>query len=529
MAKRVIEIKTKKGVNYLYEDESYWDKNRGYSTHKRKCIGKVGADGQPIYNEYYKTRSKLNQLEKKQNRESESSTTTLIGETLIWDKIVKECKVRTALEEVFGKNESDKILSLAYYMVCQGKALSKAEPWLESRGLSHLDMSSQRISELLSRMSDDKANTFFNKWIDIQNSGKNMLFDITSISTYGKNNMYAEYGYNRDGEYLEQINLSFLTSCKSKLPIWYTVTPGSMSDKIVLDYVLEMLDKFNIKSFTFVGDRGFYSERNLQNICDKKHKFLVPVPSSIAWQKQMIAENRNSLVSPANVIKECGTIIYGKTIFKNTKYGRTWYHIYFDPSRKDKAIASFMLKLNQCKDELEANKPIEAHQSIYNQYFIIKDTPKRGRKVIYNDDAINTFINNDSCYWVLISTSAKIASEALMEYRERNDVELAFDDIKNLLDLKRLRNHNDLTVKGKIFINFISLILLSQLRKDVESIPEKERKYWSANEMLDRVETYSRVHFEGKSKDVFSVPTSSQRLIFDLLGISYQYKGEKRN
>jgi hypothetical protein len=44
--------------------------------------------------------------------------------------------------------------------------------------------------------------------------------------------------------------------------------------------------------------------------------------------------------------------------------------------------------------------------------------------------------------------------------------------------------------------------------------------------MLRKVETYARVHFEGKYKDVYSTPTAAQRLVFDLLGITYSFKGK---
>lgn len=81
--------------------------------------------------------------------------------------------------------------------------------------------------------------------------------------------------------------------------------------------------------------------------------------------------------------------------------------------------------------------------SLYDRYFIIKDTPVRGRRVSYNDEAIQEFINNDSCYWVLLSTTAKTASMALEQYRERNGVELYFDDEKNLLDMRHLKNHRE--------------------------------------------------------------------------------------
>ena len=50
----IIEITQKKtGVTYIYEDYSYWDKGKGYSTHKRKSIGKLDEKGNRIYNKYY--------------------------------------------------------------------------------------------------------------------------------------------------------------------------------------------------------------------------------------------------------------------------------------------------------------------------------------------------------------------------------------------------------------------------------------------------------------------------------------------
>jgi predicted NBD/HSP70 family sugar kinase len=40
-------------VTYIYEDYSYWSKEKGYSTHKRKSIGKLDENGNRVYNKYY--------------------------------------------------------------------------------------------------------------------------------------------------------------------------------------------------------------------------------------------------------------------------------------------------------------------------------------------------------------------------------------------------------------------------------------------------------------------------------------------
>jgi len=164
MGKRVIEIKAKNGTVYLYEDESYWDREKGYSTHKRTCIGKKGADGEAIYNTYYRNREKMHQLAAEVKKPNEVSNTTFVGETMILDKVTRDTGVSRVLTESFGENDARKIIALSYYQICRGKALSNAEDWLEQRGLGNMGLSSQRVSELLERLKQDKVNTFFQLW-----------------------------------------------------------------------------------------------------------------------------------------------------------------------------------------------------------------------------------------------------------------------------------------------------------------------------------------------------------------------------
>ncbi|MDR3142974.1 MAG: hypothetical protein LBU37_14780 [Tannerellaceae bacterium] len=78
----------------------------------------------------------------------------------------------------------------------------------------------------------------------------------------------------------------------------------------------------------------------------------------------------------------------------------------------------------------------------------------------------------------------------------------------------------------KVFVTFVSLIIFARLRKTVDEVGKKKRKYWSEHDMLRKVETYARVHFEGKYKDVYTTPASTQRLVFDIFGVPYTFKGK---
>jgi len=47
------------------------------------------------------------------------------------------------------------------------------------------------------------------------------VFDITSLSSYSKGLELLEWGYNRDGEHLRQINFAVVIGRPSGLPIGY--------------------------------------------------------------------------------------------------------------------------------------------------------------------------------------------------------------------------------------------------------------------------------------------------------------------
>jgi transposase len=57
--------------------------------------------------------------------------------------------------------------------------------------------------------------------------------------------------------------------------------------------------------------------------------------------------------------------------------------------------------------------------------------------------------------------------EALTIYRQKDVVEKGFLCLKNSLDLGRLRVHQETSMQNKVFVGFISLILLSQIHKNM--------------------------------------------------------------
>ena len=104
-----------------------------------------------------------------------------------------------------------------------------------------------------------------------------MLIDTTSYSTHSKNLSDAEWGKNRDGDLLPQINVQYAAS-EAAMPLAYRRIPGSVPDVETLKTSLEHFKEWGISSSIAVFDRGFFSKTNLERLIAAKQEFVMAVP-----------------------------------------------------------------------------------------------------------------------------------------------------------------------------------------------------------------------------------------------------------
>ena len=109
---------------------------------------------------------------------------------------------------------------------------------------------------------------------------------------------------------------------------------------------------------------------------------------------------------------------------------------------------------------------------------------------------------------------------ALDIYREKDVVEKCFDDLKNDLDLNRLRVHQSRRMSGRLFIQFIVLILLSAIRQTMKNKLPGSR--YSVQSLLWELESLTTIHYSGKYKDKRSEMTKAQRTILQAFEVNFE-------
>jgi transposase len=506
----------KTGAVYAYKVESYWDKKKKAPRNKQTCLGRVD----PETGEIIPSKRNRKVIERASVAVGVTASSRVAGPHLLFEQISRKFQLDKLFANCFGE-DAKLIQSLVYFIAQKGVPLSRAQSW-SSACLHPFDdpIASQRVSDLLRRLSEDARQHFLSLWLEQTLEKECLFYDITSVSSYSRSNEYARYGYNRDGDSLEQINLAMLFGQSNNLPVYYRRMPGNISDVATLKTTMKSLDYLGADCMHLVLDRGFYSSSNIDELYRRNHKFTIAAPIGRKWVEKIIDKHYESIAAPQNYL----TVNHDEALYTATELyrwrgnnHRLYLHIYYNAEQAASSFDAFTRKLLALKTELETGKTIKKHEELYERYFNIKETPKRGRKIEFNDTAIQKHRKRYSGFFCIISNKIKSSEEALRVYRAKDAVENCFDDLKNHLDMKRLRVHSASAMDSRLFIQFLALIYVSAIRNTTRN--NDKLKYLTVRETIEEMETLTQIKYSNRYGQVFTETTPLQREIMNAFDV----------
>jgi len=508
----------KNGTTYVYSIEKcYWDKKKKSPRNKQVCLGKLNLKTGKIIPS--KRRSKI--VKRAIAAPGVTATSRVAGPYLLLEQITHQHGLDKLLKRCF----SDKwkfMLSLIYFIVHKGIALSRSESW--SRSCLHpFDgaITSQRISEFLRKVSEDERQRFLSLWLEHILEGDYLCYDITSVSSYARHNEYTHFGYNRDNESLKQINLSMLFGQKKHLPAYYRRMPGNISDVSTLKTTIKSLDFLGATDMHLVLDRGFYSIDNIDELYKRRYKFTIALPTGRKWFEKYLDKHLENIASPKNYLmtgKDEALYVTTELYKWGKKRHRAYLHIFYNAECAAGKFDRFTRKLIAYRKELLSGKTIKKHEDFYNRYLIVKKTPKRGLKVTFNEKEIQKYRKRYSGFFCILSNKIKNAKEALNIYRTKDVVENSFDDLKNHLDMKRLRVHLAKAMDTRLFLQFLALIYISSIRSTIKT--NNKLKYLTTREVLEEMETLTKIKYSNRYGQIFTETAPLQKHIMQAFEIN---------
>lgn len=507
----------KTGVTYVYSiEKSYWDKEKKSPRNKQICLGKLNTET----GEIIPSKRRRSIIKRATAAPGITATARVAGPYLLLEQITHKLGLDRLMKKCFDQ-KWELMLSLVYFLVHKGTALSRSEPW--SMACLHpfsKTIASQRVSELLREVSEDERQQFLAMWLELALEEDYLCYDITSVSSYARHNEYTHYGYNRDNERLEQINLAMLFGQKSQLPAYYRRMPGNISDVTTLKTTIKSLDFLGATSIHLILDRGFYSAANIDELYQRRHKFTIALPSRRKWVESYLNKHRKTIASPTNyLLTGENEALY--MITELHKWGKSrhrgYLHLYYNAERAASDFDHFTRKLILYRNELLEGKPVKEHEEFYQRYLILKKAPKRGLKVAYNDEEIQKYRDCYSGFFCIFSNKIKSAKEALQVYRSKDVVENCFDDLKNHLDMKRLRVHSAPAMDCRLFLQFLSLVYISAIRNAIRA--DSQLKHLTAREIMEEMETVIRIKYSNRYGQIFTETTPLQRHIMKIFEV----------
>ena len=526
----VTQTDKRSGITYAYDTEYYWNKDKKQSRSKRICVGKVD----PVTGEIIPTRGRSKKGKSKTGKLSPNKTGPkpfseskhlFYGATYLLESFADEMGLTHDLKQCFP-DTYQKLLSIAFFLILEdNNPLYRFEKWhLTHKHPYGQDIASPRSSEFFASITDDQVTQFLRLQAKRRVEEEYWAYDSSSISSYSETLNQVQWGKNKEYDKLPQINLLLVFGEKSGLPFYYRKLAGNIPDSKTVKH----LDILGFGKTKLVMDRGFYSEGNINSLYREHVKFLVGVKLSLKFIKKHLDEVYDDIRMFTNYDE--GIATYGYTVSAEWDYSqerpykgdiikdkrRIYIHYYYSIEKGADDEQVFDKRIAELCSELQEGKLVEEHKKAYAQFFEVKDTPVRGRRVCHKEEEIKA-ARRYFGYFALITNEKMDAFMALHLYRMKDIVEKAFGNIKERLNLRRLLVKSEKNLDGKIFTEFVALILISHL--DHKMKEANLYRTYSMQQLLDRLDVLECFEDEGHKLRIGEL-MNKQADIYEALGVA---------
>jgi transposase len=288
------------------------------------------------------------------------------------------------------------------------------------------------------------------------------------------------------------------------MPLFAWPLDGSISDVKTLQNTLQFLEKLNYKPDCLMMDRGFSSIDNIAFMLKKGYVFLQALRINANWIYDIIDVGREVRLRPNSMVKadnrtyyastsQCQLVRLSRVGAKDTNAEEAFIYLCKE-QRGEKYTAKdgenvlsqypckvhvlfcqdlvggqwdrFMEKLSKEYERLIEDESAAPEREL-KQYFVVERKKwARRRTVEFNMKNIAKHRDRYAGHICFITNDKTIstAKEALDEYSTRDYIEKSFDELKNELDMCRIRVHTDDRMKARLLIQLIAEIHVREIR-----------------------------------------------------------------
>jgi transposase len=341
------------------------------------------------------------------------------------------------------------------------------------------------------------------------------------MSSYSQSISLLEYGYNRDGLDLPQINLSLIVDKDLGIPVMYDLYPGSIADVSTLKNTVKKMKAQGVRNYTLIMDRVFFSTDNIEEMVSADLSFIIPPTSNLKNVKEAISAIHKRIDDPEHLRLYEKEPLFVMPMSIDIGENRLDGYAFYDQKREQQERNTFYKRLYDLMEVLKSKslKPWMDPGDVF------RATAKRDAKFIewkaidgkfhvsLRKNAVSHAVNKMGKF-ILLFRGEFSWMECLSLYRSKDVVEKGFDVLKYDIELMPTNLRTNSSLRGYLFIAFIALILRMKLMKMM--IDAELNKRYSVEGLLTELEKIKIMVLPNGEKITTEI-SKRQREIIDAL------------
>jgi transposase len=397
-----IELRNIKNHYYIYKAQNHYNKQTKQSQKTTQLIGKITPDGKYHPKQTKKTTPKTTTTKTYQYANSE-----------LLLQLSKDLQQTT--ENLPYKDE---LLALSITRAIHPTPIRLTQTAyndLYTSTKTNLNLTPKNITTILTTIGENIEETY-NLFHNLTPEGGMLFYDLTSILSQSKRLLLAEKGYNPDWEQTGQIKVALAFSTTTHLPVAIDVFYGSLKEVKILKYFKEHYKRSDLG---FIMDRGFNSYELLLELKKAGIHYIVPLMKNSQFLPPSV--QLSGVFEYGGKKKKRRVIAFDKVCCG--EYG--FLYLFKDPS------------LGKLADEHLLGLVFKEKLSMEEYYF---EQRLAGVFGVLSD----------------LDVDARVVFE---QYKGREEIEQAFDYLKNDLEADRSCLGCDEAVRGYFVVVFLALRL----------------------------------------------------------------------
>lgn len=527
---------TKGGMVYVrYVAERTYNAKKKYTSPNHRVIGKLVSENKMIPNENflkYFGDVELPEL----RRDGKRSSCLKVGAFLVIRKIMEEYKLTDILTKYLGAKGCGLFLDLtAYSIVTEGNAAQYYPDYAFNHPLFTEKMhmySDSKISDFLAGIEDDQRIGFLNEWNSTKDHREKIYisYDSTNKNSQAGDLQMVEFGHPKEDKGLPVFNYSIAYDTNNREPLFYEQYPGSIVDVSQLQYMLEKARGYGYKHVGFILDRGYFSKENIGYMDSCGYDFVIMVKGKNSLVRELILEKRGTFEEDRDChirdYRVFGTTIK-RQLYATDKKDR-YFHLYYSEQKacaEKEQIESKIERMAKCLEQWKGQARSIADG--FKSYFDLEIYEKDGTFLFAREKKEAIIEAKRLCgYFVIVTSERMTAKEALELYKSRDASEKLFMGDKAYLGNKSLRVASDQVAAGKIFVEFVALIVRNRiytlLKEEMRKL-DKKPNYMAVPAALRELEKMEMVRMTDGKYRVDHAVTATQKSILKAFGIDAGY------